>query len=258
MSIKNKDTDVDPKDESIDESEEETTDESTEEEEESEEEESETDESTEEESDEEDDSKKNDLDLDAELEKERGAGEPDPKIADEAFKNRDKKRKAGEGANDGDRPLTQKDLDAALARDRKERQRDDALVIAKGMAGSDKEAELIVLKWANRTFPKNLSLREQMQEAYVITHSKKLIGERDEAMRGLKGQRGVKRDAAGTHKDAQRNANEPKLSPADAASIRASGFTWNNVNRQYEKKLPNGHLLIRDSKTKQVRLQKKK
>jgi hypothetical protein len=232
---------------------------------ESEDEESEEEEAEEESEDESDDdesddssSKKEELDLDAELEKEREAGKPDLTIAEKAFKERKDKREAPADDEDAEKPLTQKDLDAALAADRKERQHDDALVIAKGMAGSDKEAELIVAKWANRTFPKSLTLREQINEAYVITHGKKLIAERNEAMRALKGKEGVNRNAAGSHKDGTKNPNEPKLPPADAAAIRASGFVWNTATRQYEKKLPNGSTLIRDSKTKQVRLIRKK
>jgi hypothetical protein len=221
------------------------------------------DESEEEESEDEDESEEKDsdkeeeLDLDAELEKERKAGEPDPAIAEKAFKERQGKKK--EGAEDGEnKTITQKDLDEALARDRKERQLSDALAYAKELAGSDKEAELIVAKWVNRTFPKTLSLREQISEAFVITHSKKLIGERNEALRGLKGKFGVNKNSADTHRDANKGAgNEPKLSPADAAAIKASGFVWNNKSRQFEKKLPNGRLLIRDTKTKQVRLLKK-
>lgn len=200
--------------------------------------------------------KKDDLDLDAELEKERKAGEPDLEIADDAFKEREKKRKEG-AADDGDKPLTQKDLDVALARDRKERQSDDALIIAKEMAGSEKEAELIVAKWRNRTFPRTLTLREQVREAYVITHSKKILGERDEAMRALRGKNGVNRNPANTHRDAARSGNEPKLDKGVAAQLKTSGYAFNNVRRQYEKKLPNGRMLIYDVQTKQTRLLKK-
>lgn len=201
-------------------------------------------------------SKTEELDLDAELEKERKAGEPDPTIADKAFKDREKKRENSDDEDD-DAPLTKKDLAAVEARIRKEQQNERALEIAKEMAGSDKEATLIVAKWANRTFPTSLTLREQISEAYVITHSKKLIGERNEAMRALKGKKGVNKNAANAHKDPARSGSEPKISPADASAIRASGFIWNTATRQYEKTLPNGRKLVRDSKTKQVRLLKK-
>ena len=225
------------------------------------EEETEDEESTEEESTDEDKSDKSsstdeELDLDAELEKERKAGEPDPVIADKAFKERKEKREKDSDDEEADKPLTQRDLQAALEADRKERRHDDALVIARGMAGSEKEAELVVAKWANRTFPKSLTLSEQISEAYVITHSKKLIGERNEAMRALKGKQGIKKDAAGTHRDAGKSSTEPKLPPGDAAVLRKSGFSYNNVSRQFEKKLSGGKMLVRDNKTKQIRLVK--
>lgn len=202
-------------------------------------------------------SKTEELDLDAELEKERKAGEPDPVLAEKAFKERKERREKESTEEDDDKPLTQKDVQAILEADRKERRRDDALVIARGMSSSEKEAELVVAKWSNRTFPKSLTLTEQIQEAYVITHSKKLIGERNEAMRALKGIKGVKTDAATTHKDAGKSSTEPKLPPGDMAVLRQSGFSYNNVSRQFEKKLPNGDLLVRDNKTKQLRRVKK-
>lgn len=257
------DTDTEDTDEEEAEDEDESEDESAEDDEDSEDEDEsdsdDEDESDDEDSEDEDDSDDEDesessstedeLDLDAELERERQAAEPDKDKAKKEFKKRDKKRKSGEGV------ITEARLQEILAADRKERQRDDALRIAKGMAGSDKEAELIVAKWANRTFPKNLTLSEQITEAYAITHAKRLIGERNEAMRALKGKRGVtKKGAASAHREGDRNPNEPKLPPAEAASLRASGFTWNVKSRRYEKKLPNGRLLIRDNKTKQVRL----
>lgn len=201
------------------------------------------------------------LDLDAELAAERKLGEPDTTIAKKAFKDRKTKRDETDEEEDDDqsRPLTRADLDAHDAKIRKEMQQERALELAKEMAGSDKEAELIVAKWSNRTFPKSLTLKQQISEAYVITHSKKLIGERNEAMRALKGKQGVQTKVTTTHRDAQRGAaNEPKMPPADAAAIRASGFIWNTTSRRHEKKLSDGRLLIRDPKTKQVRLERKR
>lgn len=265
MSKKTGKTKDESAEEEVTEEETEETTEDTEEESEEEEEESaeESEEETEEESEEESDddseeeeesdssSSSDELDIDAELERENQGADPDK--AKKGFKERDKKRKGEDG-----KPVTEARLQEILAEDRKDRQRDAALVIAKGMAGSDKEAELIVAKWANRTFPKHLSLREQIQEAYAITHSKKLIGERNEALRALKGKKGVKKDAAGTHRDAAAGAaGEPKLPPGDAEAIRVAGFKWNLKTRQYEKKLANGRLLVRDPKTHQVKLMPK-
>lgn len=199
--------------------------------------------------------KKEELDLDAEIEKERKAGDPDPAIAKKAFE--DRKTKRGTTDEKGDKPLTQKDLADFEAKIRKDAQQERALEIATGLAGSEKEAELIVLKWQNRTFPKNLPLVDQIQEAFVITHAKKLVGERNEALRALKGKQGATRIAPGTHRDAIRSGAEPKMSPADAAVIKQSGFKWSHTNKRFEKKLSSGAMLIRDPKTKQVRLEKK-
>ena len=211
----------------------------------------------EEESEDDDESKEDDssstdddeIDLDKEIEREKKHGQPDKKAAGDAFKKRDKERKGGKGDS-----VSRAELQEILAADRKERQRDSALAFAKEMAGSDKEAELIVSKWNNRTFPNTLTLREQIEEAYAITHAKRIRGQRDEAMRALKGKQGVKKDASGKHHDPKQAINEPKLPPAEAATLRQSGFSWSPKNRRYQKRLPNGRVLVRDPKTKQIRL----
>lgn len=271
MSKKNQGSDSKDKEEEVDKSEEEEDTESDESEEEEEEESDEDDseeedseesdkddeeeESDDEDSEDDDDSSsskdEDELDLDAELEKENDAsGKKDTEKGKEAFKKREKKRQGGG-------TITEERLQEILAADRKERQQDEALRLARGMAGSDKEAELIVAKWANRTFPKNLTLEDQISEAYAITHRKKLLGERNEALRALRGKQGIKKDGSGTHREAAKNGSEPKLPAADAQAIAAAGFKWNLKSRQFEKKLKNGDMLIRDTKTKQVKLVRK-
>lgn len=197
--------------------------------------------------------KTEDLDLDAEIEKERKAN---PEIAKKAFKDREKKRETEDSVEDDeDAPLTRKDLASFEQKIRKDAQKERALEIAKGMAGSDKEAELIVLKWGNRTFPKDLSLAEQIEEAYVITHSKRIIGEKNEALRALKGKDGVQKNAATTHRDLSKGA-APKIAPDSLAAIRKSGFTLNTSTQRYEKKTGNGRTLVYNVKTKQIQLEK--
>lgn len=192
--------------------------------------------------------------IEAELEKER-KGKPDPEKAKKAFEERQAKREEKQEESE-EKPLTRKDLLEVEEKVRSEMRKDRALELAKGMAGSDKEAELIVEKWKNRSFPEHLTLSEQIEEAFVITHRKKLMGERNEALRALKGKRMVNTDAASTHQE-EKKPGEPKIPPQDAQAFKASGFVWNGTSRQYEKKLPNGDLLIRDSKTKETRLIKK-
>lgn len=233
-------------DESADDSEDESDEES-----EKEESDDDSDEESEEEDESEGSSKKKELDLDAELERERELGKPDPVKAIDAFKKRNEKRQEHSSE---DKPLTKKDLDAFEAKIRKDAERERAFDYAKEMAGSEKEAELIVAKWGNRTFPKTLTLKEQIQEAYAITHSKKIIGERDEAIRALRGKTGIKTNSASTHHDAPSGpGGEPKLPKDEAQIMRQSGFVWNQKERRHEKKLPNGTILVRDPKTKQVR-----
>lgn len=197
--------------------------------------------------------KEDELDLDKELEKERG-GKPDKKKAGEAFKERQAKREdSTDTEEDDDRPLTVREANALLAKDRQDRLSESALTYARALAGSDKEAELIVAKWQNRSFPTNLSLSEQIEECYAITHRKKLIGERNEAMRGLKNRRGVNTAAANTHRDAP-TGNAPKTSGAEAQAFIAAGMTLNPKTRMWEKKLANGNTMVRDPKTKETRI----
>lgn len=222
--------------------------------EETEEETEETDESNDTESEEAEDSKESkeskeniEKELDDEIEKEKNFGKPDPNKAKDAFKERKQKRDVD--ADEDDKPLTRKDLQSVRDSIRQEVLEENAMEIAKRITGSDKEAQLVVLKWKNRSFPEGLSITEQIEEAYVITHRKKLIGERNEALRGLKGKDIANRNAAGTHRDAIKG-NAPKMAAQDQEAIVASGFTYNGTSRRYEKKMQNGKTLILDPKTR--------
>lgn len=194
------------------------------------------------------------IDYDAEIEKER-KGKPDPKKAFEAKRERHQKVEEKETEED-DKPITRKDLAEIEAKVRRDLQAEQALTIAKGFASSEKEAELIVEKWKNRTFPATLTLSEQIEEAFAITHRKKLIGERNEALRALRGKEGVNKDSSGTHQDPKKSTSEPKLSSQDTQAIKASGFSYNSTARRFEKKLPNG-VLVWDFKAKRTFLVRK-
>lgn len=207
---------------------------------------------------------KNKIDYEAELKKEREArAKAELKLADDRAREANRKRKVQEEEgveDDDDAPLTKKDLvklrSEISSETRREIQVEQAFSIAKGMAGSDVEAELIVAKWKNRSFPEDLPLSDQIEEAYAITHRKKLIGERDEAFRALKGKDGVNRNPAGSYREPAGGVIST-TSAQDSEAFKAAGFSWNSTSRNWEKKLPNGELLIRDSKTKATRLVKK-
>lgn len=224
---------------------------------ESDEEESDTDEESEEDEDSDSSKTTKELDLDAELEIERKAGEPDKEIAQKKFKERQENREQKGGEEDDDKkPLTRADLAELEAKIRKDADKERAFEYAKEMTGSEKEAELVVAKWGNRSFPKTLTLRQQIEEAYAITHKNKLIGERNEALRALRGKNGVSKNAALTHRDAPNSGREPKMSAQDASAIKAAGFVFNTKTARYERKLPNGRMLIRDKSGKVTLLKK--
>lgn len=204
------------------------------------------------------------IDYDKELEDEKKRGKPDPEIARKAFLDREKKRKGTEAEDDADddKPLTRKDIAAIEARVERKALVGQALTIARGLTGrhanSEKEAQLIVARWGNRSFPQGTPLSEQLEETYVgLPHvRRRLIGERDEALRGLKGKDGTVRNAAGTHRKPS-DGVEPKIAPQDLAAISAAGYAFNSATRRYEKKLASGDLLVRDPKTKATILVKK-
>lgn len=189
------------------------------------------------------------LDLDKELEEENKRGKPDPIKAKKAFDERQAKREAGEAEEEGDKPVTRKELAELEQRAIKRANEAQALTIAKGMAASEKEAQLIFAKWKNREFPENLPLTDQLEEAYAITHRKKLIGERNEALRAARNKANANKGAGSTAHDSG-IAGEPKLSDADKYAMTAAGYVWDGAKRLYKKPLGGGKShLYKDPKT---------
>lgn len=216
------------------------------------------DEANEDESEEEGKSKNPDnIDYEAELAREREAREKAEKAAAEnAFKLREAKRqnKDEDEEDEEEKPLTAKELQSILASERqatqKALQEQRITEIASKLGTSEAERNLIIEIHKNRQFPEHLSLEDQLEEAFVIANRKKLIGERNEALRALKAKNGVNDNPAGTHQEAPK-AGEPKLPSADIASLKAIGYAWNG--KVFEKKLKNG-VLQYDPKTKKTTL----
>ncbi len=206
------------------------------------------------------------IDYDAEIDAENKRGKPDLKIASEAFQDRKKKRTGSDEAVEDDdaevedRPLTMKDVAMIEARTERKLLAGQALTFAKGLAENDKEAELVVARWNNRTFPQGITLSEQIEEIYTgLPHvRKRLIGERNEALRALKGKNGARKDAATTHRPSPAGS-APQVTSAESHAFTAAGFSLNSQTRQWEKKLSNGDILIRDKsgKTRLVKGKKK-
>ncbi len=204
---------------------------------------------------------KHKIDYEAELKAEQErADKAEKALAATRFKDAEKKRKADEAAeagdSDDDKPVTRKELAAITAKARQEAQADQALEMAKGIAETPVEAKLIVAKWKGRSFPEGTPLSEQIEEMYAVVHRKRLIGERNEALRALKGKAGANNNSAASHAEGLPGTT-PKLSPQDEQAYKGAGFVFNGVARRWEKKLPNGDILVKDSKTKVTSLVKK-
>lgn len=135
------------------------------------------------------------------------------------------------------------DEDKAVSRIQQETQRSlkminesQAIVLAGQLSSTEPEKQLILAKWRNRQFPDGMSLAEQLDEAFVLANGKRLIAERNEALRALKGKEGVSKDIASIkHENA--TVGEPKVSPDVKQVLQRQGFTYNKEAKRYEKKV---------------------
>lgn len=215
----------------------------------------------------------NGIDYEAELKLEREAREKaERKLAGKRFKESEEQRKEREAREaageedldeedlDEDKPLTGKQLQQILAKERAETtktlQSTQIENIAKAMAKSDAEKNLIIEIHKNRSFPPHLSLQDQLEEAYVIANRKKLIGERNEALRALRGKQGANDGGETSHHESLKLPNGSKLPASQEATLKHSGFVLNTSTKLYEKVLKNGSKIIHDPKTKKNTFQK--
>ena len=167
-----------------------------------------------------------------------------------------------EEVDEDDKPLTQKALREIL--DREEHKTNVKLMskdiekFAEAISTSEAEKKLIILKHSQMTFPSDYSLEDQIEATFSFVNRKKFIGERNEALRAIRGKNSTNGGGESVHHDpVDLNKGEPKLPPAQASNLKNSGFEWNNGTKLYEKKLPNGAVLIHNHKTKQNYFQKK-
>lgn len=202
------------------------------------------------------DTKEESAQFEAELQREREAREKAEKAAsDLAFKLREKKRNKVEDEEteedlDEDKPMTRKEFLMALS---KEREKDrkafletKVLEHAKNLASNDTEAQLIVEKWKNRSFPENVSLEEQIEECYLAANRKRILGENSELKRALAGKGRVSKDYSSTHQDSIQ-PGQPKLAPNEAQTMARIGYKWNGSKSRWEKKLSNGKILVKSN-----------
>ena len=118
--------------------------------------------------------------------------------------------------------------------------------LAGSFSKSETEKQLILEIFKNRNFPEHLSLKEQIEECYLVANKKRIIGENEELKRALKSGELANGMSASSFHDSLPEA-QPKLAPADAAELARIGFKWNTATKRYEKKLSNGKILARSS-----------
>jgi len=197
----------------------------------------------------------NKIDYKAELEKEREARTKAEKaLAEKRFKTKHKDEEPDDEEDDEeDKPLTLKDVERILSKSKedtlKEVNRTKAFELADRLATDPDERDLALEIFQNRTFPSHLSLEDQIEESFVIANRKKIIGERNEALRALKNKDNVNKGGAGSHRDPMKNTREPQLSDADKDAMKSAGYSWNGSLNRYEKKLKNGSVIVGDPKT---------
>jgi hypothetical protein len=188
-------------------------------------------------------------DLDALIDAEKKRG-PDPEKAKERFK---KSRQ-----EDMDEPEEEPYVESQMSREDIERlvaertqqvlaqANEDRIVdLSEKLADSPKEAELVREIHRNRVFPVGMSLQDQLVEAHAIATAKRIQAKNVELGRKLQSTSTASRNTATTQRDPQASP-APKIASDLAASMRAAGYTHNPQLKRYEKKLPNGKILVLD------------
>lgn len=200
------------------------------------------------------------VDYSAELEKELAIAEEraikaEKALAGKRFKDSEEKREEINDVNDEDKPLTKTQLSEILAENNQQNQKiiekQKAEDLAERLSSSEDEKKLVLAKWENITFPASYSLEEQIEGAYALANGKKLIAERDEALRALKGKDSVNKDTAETHIEPQ-PTKDAQVGGDIKTVIGRRGFVFNQSTKQYEKTTANGKKLIYDKKTGSV------
>lgn len=213
----------------------------------------------------------NEIDYKAELELERKrAKDAEDALtltrerAQEKSRERRLKRQEAQGeevtdeeVDDGDAPISANQLQNILAQERqattKKLQAQEIDLLAEQISSNDDEKALLIEVHKNRTFPSNLTLSEQIEESHLIANKKKILGRNAELTRALRGKDLTTKGAPSVHHDPPK-VGEPQLSSADKKALTSSGYEWNSTSRTYDKKMPNGKILRRDSKTKKTTL----
>lgn len=208
-----------------------------------------------------DDSSSQEVDYDKLIEEERSGGKPDPVKARERFeKSRNQpeptEQELDVDLDDEDRPMTRREAREFLAQQSHqtlvESNTERIMDYSEAIADSPAEAAYIREIHKNRVFPANMSLREQIAEAHAVATYKRTQSKAAELARAVRSAETKSHNSAASHRDPQASP-APKLGADLTASLKRSGYTYNNQNQRYEKTLPNGKTLwTKDGKNPQV------
>lgn len=183
-----------------------------------------------------------------EEEKKRG---PDPEKAKERIikKRQQEDPQDDDDLDEEDRPMTRAEVQELLNRNTHDTilasQKTEIQNTSEDIAETPEEAELIRTIHANRVYPVGMSIREQMQEAQAVATIQRERAKNGELARKIQSQNNVSRNTATSHRDPQAPL-EPDLAPDLKDSMKRSGYTYNSSNKRYEKKLPNGKILLKE------------
>jgi len=180
------------------------------------------------------------VDYEAERQAEEGRGKPDPIKAKVSFVER--KAERIEKQEDGIKPDELSEIRTGLQSIQKELHEDRALAIARGLSSNDAEVQAVLSKWRNRVFPAGMPLADQIEEMYGAVNRKKIIGQRNEALRALKAKASVSTDTATTQRDGM-DSPAPKL----GANSPLNGYKHEG-NGLYSKKLQSGKTIFVNTK----------
>ena len=113
------------------------------------------------------------------------------------------------------------------------------------------EQELIQEIHKNRIFPDYLSLDEQLEEAYAIANSKKIMAKNEELKRTIKSKETISDDSVLNYEDTQLS-DEPKLAPETISMLKETGYKWDGIKRLFVKE-SSTRISYYDPKTKITR-----
>jgi hypothetical protein len=196
-------------------------------------------------------------DLSSLIEAEKQGGQPDPEKAKQRFEEKRRRETSTDTEDDyedeGEKPLTRAEIEEMLNRTRQqvfnEANQDRLIEISAELAEGEQEAELIRTIHANRTFPDGMGLRDQLAEAKAIASYKREQAKTAELARKVQSQQTTARSTAVSHRDAQ-SKPEPQLATDKKESLKRAGYEYNEQNRRYEKKMPNGKMLVTNGNDK--------